>query len=121
VDSPLIPAIIVSAGGFAGSSTSLDENPKSTLGFAGFSGCAGCSGFSSGGDWSMSSPFVVSALRLSAGDFFVVEIAAEVFAVFFDRFIGGIKMRARRHRRYPENGIDPGLPQLPAGLTRSIV
>ena len=48
----------------------------------------------------------------------VVEIAAEVFAVFLDRFIGGMKMHARRHRRYVENGISLGLP---AGLTRFIV
>jgi hypothetical protein len=55
----------------------------------------------------MSAPFVVLALRLSAGDFSVVEIAAEVFALFFDRFIGGIKMRARRHRRYFEMASNP--------------
>jgi hypothetical protein len=68
----------------------------------------------------MSAPFVVLALRLSAGDFLASEIAAEILAVFFDRFIGGIEMHARRHRRYFENGIDPGLPR-PAGLTRFIV
>jgi hypothetical protein len=68
----------------------------------------------------MGAPFVVLALRLSGGNFFVLEIAAEVLAVLFDRFIGGIKMRARRHRRYVENGIDPGLLP-PAGLTRLIV
>jgi hypothetical protein len=42
----------------------------------------------------MSAPFVVSALRLSVGDLFDVEIAAELFADFVDRFIGGIKLRA---------------------------
>jgi hypothetical protein len=69
----------------------------------------------------MSAPFVVLALRLSAGDCLVFDIADEVFAFFFDRFIGGIKMHARRHRRYFANGIDPGLPLPPAGLTRLIV
>jgi hypothetical protein len=66
----------------------------------------------------MSAPFVVSALRLSAGDFFDVEIAAELFADFFDRFIGGIKLHARRHRRYLKNAIHSATRGCLFGLTR---
>jgi hypothetical protein len=54
----------------------------------------------------MSAPFVVLALRLSAGDLFDAEIAAEVFVLFFGRF-GGIKTHARRRRRYIKTASIP--------------
>jgi hypothetical protein len=67
----------------------------------------------------MGAPFVFSALRPSSGNFFDVEIAVESFADFFDRFIGGIKLHARRPRRYVGNAVDPGRPLLPSRLDSS--
>ena len=78
---------------------------------------SGCSGFSSGGDGSMSAPFVFSALRLSPlAISWTWKSPLSLFADFFDRFIGGIKLHARRPRRDVGNAFDPGRPLPPAGL-----